>query len=157
MKRRETMSRLLKATSGIKGQGSGIYILWAIPIMFFLAGCLGDSVQKDIEAACSNKRINVALIVYEDAKEKYMEHMRTRSDGALNLAYHTAEDSIRVALSTKYCTDFSERIKSRATEVIMANKYLQRLAMTTMRDPDPGVAISIFGDKYRDIFKNDIN
>ena len=132
-------------------------LLVGVVLVFGLAGCFGENLQREIEAACSNKRIDVALVVYEDAKEKYIEHMRTRSDSSLNLAYHTAEDSIRVARSVRYCTDFSEKVKDRATDIILANKYLQRLAMSTMRDPDPGVAISIFGDKYRDIFENDIN
>ena len=126
-------------------------------LMLLLTGCVGEAVQNDLAAQCSEKRLKLAMIVYEDAKNQYMEHMQTRSDSALNMAFQTAADSIRVAKSSRYCTDFTDKIKARATDIILSNKYLQVLTVTTMRDADPGVAISIFGDKYREIFKNDIN
>ena len=150
------LKKLCDVAAEINPGRTGMW-MFVLAAQFLLAGCLGDGAQIDPSLACSEKRLNVALLVYEDAKQKYMEHIKTRSDSSLDLSYHTADDSIRVARSVRYCADFSETIKIRATDIILANKYLQRLAMSTMRDSDPSVAISLLGEEYREIYKNDIN
>ena len=132
------------------------HVLLVLALVLVLAGCVGETVDPNL-VSCSQRRLDVAVIAYEDAKEDYLKHLSTRSDVSLTHAFHTTDDAIRVARSVKFCGDFTKEIQDRATDIIWANRYLQQLIYTTMRDSDPGVAIGIFGNKYRDIFDNDIN
>ena len=44
-----------------------------------------------------------------------------------------------------------------ALELIRSNRRLRRLIRQNLRDRDPQMAIGVFGEEYREIFKNDIN
>ncbi len=38
----------------------------------------------------------------------------------------------------------------------MSNRLFQKLVVSNMRDQDPGVVVGLYGEEYREIFKNDI-
>ncbi len=64
---------------------------------------------------------------------------------------------MRLARSIRTCFDFDDDGKRRAIELIRANRVLRILVIRNLRDLDPQLAIGVFGDEYREIFKNDIN
>ena len=43
-----------------------------------------------------------------------------------------------------------------AIDLIRTNLLFQKLVVSNMRDQDPGVVVDLYGNEYREIFKNDI-
>ena len=110
-----------------------------------------------LEESCAQKRLSAAEISFEDAKEQFVQHFKLRSDTALRFAYQASLDSTRLASSIRSCFDFDRTYVQLARDLIRSNRILRRLVRTNLRDTDPQRAIGVFGDRYREIFKNDIN
>ncbi len=147
------------ATGCVKGKSrSGAGWSWLVAATLLLSSCglqFGQGLQEP--EVCSRKRLDAAIISYEDAKDQFEKHFATRTDTALIYAYHGSKDAVRLARSIRDCFDFEEIFKEEATELIKSNRMLQRLIVINLRDSDPQVAISLFSGQYRDIIKNDIN
>ena len=107
--------------------------------------------------SCVRKRLAAAVISYEDAKSQFAEHFKLRTDTSLRFAYQASVDSTRLALSIRSCFDFDRSFIPEARDVLRSNRIFRRLVRSNLRDPDPQQAIGVFGDQYREIFKNDIN
>lgn len=126
-------------------------------LLAFLAGCAGQFGPADGEATvCADRRINAAIISFEDAKGQFAEHFKVRSDTALVFAFQASVDSIRLARSVRRCFDFEREHRTSALNLIASNRALQGLIRKNFRDADAQIAIGLFGDQYREIFKNDI-
>ena len=109
------------------------------------------------DESCVQRRLDAAVISYEDAKSQFAEHFKLRTDTALRFAYQASVDSTRLARSIKSCFDFDRSFIPVARDLIRSNRILRRLVRSNLRDSDPQQAIGMFGDQYREIFKNDIN
>lgn len=118
-----------------------------------LGSCGGAGVRLP---DCADRRLNVSLAMYERAKEKMAVHFQQRVDSALNEAYQASQDSVLLARATRNCHDFDEVIRRQAIDLIKSNLLFQKLVVSNMRDQDPGVVVDLFGHRYREIFKNDI-
>jgi hypothetical protein len=122
------------------------------------SGCAPRFAARRLEEeSCTKKRLAAAAISYGEAKDQFAEHFKVRSDTALRYAYLASVDSVRLARSIRTCFDFTPGFKREAVELIRANRTLRVLIRINLRDPDPQVAIGIFGGQYREIFENDIN
>ena len=109
------------------------------------------------DESCVQKRLDAAVISYEDAKSQFAEHFKLRTDTSLRFAYQASVDSTRLARSIKTCFDFDRSFIPAAKDLLRSNRILRRLVRSNLRDPDPQQAIGVFGEQYREIFKNDIN
>ena len=126
-------------------------------LLVFLAGCAGQFGPAEGESMeCAQRRINAAIISFEDAKGQFAEHFKVRSDTTLVFAFQASVDSVRLARSVRNCFDFRREHRNSAVHLIASNRALQGLIMKNFRDADPQTAIGLFGDEYREIFKNDI-
>ena len=47
-------------------------------------------------------------------------------------------------------------MRRQAIHLIRTNLLFQKLVVSNMRDQDPGVVVDLYGNQYREIFKNDI-
>ncbi|HEX9844167.1 MAG TPA: hypothetical protein VGC20_15520 [bacterium] len=133
------------------------YTLWwsaLILLAVLAAGCAPS--QRVQGFACGERRLELAATFYEQAKSKLALHYKQRVDSALADAYHASQDSMLLAQATRNCFDFDEVIRRQAINVIKTNVLFQKLVVSNMRDQDPGVVIDLYGQDYRDIFKNDI-
>jgi len=129
-----------------------------LALLVAAGGCSPRFTSRRLEdQSCQSRRLNAAGITYEEAKEQFAEHFKVRSDTALRYAYLASADSVRLARSIRTCFDFTQGGKVRAIELVRANRVLRILIIRNLRDLDPQLAIGVFGDQYRDIFKNDIN
>lgn len=129
----------------------------AILLVMVLAQCATELGRRTGEQeTCAKRRFDAAVVSYEDAKRQFSEHFRGRNDSALVFAYHASVDSVRLTRSLAGCFDFTENYRRQGTELIRSNQVLQRLVVSNLRDADPGAAIALFGDDYRDFMKNDI-
>lgn len=125
--------------------------------LLVLSGCADTFTRtQQREASCVRSRLNAAEISYEDAKIQFAEHFKSRSDISLRFAYMASLDSSRLALSIRRCFDFDRTDTRQARSLLRSNRMLRGLVKINMRDSDPQLAIGIFGDQYREIFKNDI-
>ena len=126
--------------------------------MLALAGCVESFTVAQLQAeSCVKRRLDAAAIAYEDAKSQIEEHFKLRSDTSLRFAYQSSLDSSRLVRSIRSCFDFDRSLIPQAREMLRSNTILRRLVRANLRDNDAQQAIGIFGDRYREIFKNDIN
>lgn len=127
-------------------------------VLLMLASCSGTfSRTQRREESCVRNRLNAAAISYEDAKDFFAEHFRVRSDISLRFAYMASIDSSTLARSIRGCFDFDRAHIPEAKGILRSNRMLRVLVKSSMRDADAQQAIGIFGDQYREIFKNDID
>ncbi len=130
----------------------------AIVMLVLLAGCGPRFTLARIEdETCTEKRLKAAQVSLEESKGQFAEHFRLRNDLSLRYAYLGSVDSERLARSIRRCFDYLPEFKPRAIELIRANRSLRRLIVRNLRDLDPQLAVGVFDDHYREIFKNDIN
>ena len=126
-------------------------------LLVFLTGCAAQFGPAEGEATeCAGRRIDAAIISFEDAKGQFAEHFKVRSDTALVFAFQASVDSVRLARSVRKCFDFEMGHRTFALNLIASNRALQGLIRKNFRDADAQIAIGLFGDEYREIFKNDI-
>lgn len=118
-----------------------------------LSACTGTRVQP---VFCAEKRLNLALDLYDKAREQLAIHYRQRSDSTLGTAFRASQDAVILARSSRNCLDFDEVTRRQAIDLIRTNLLFQKLVVSNMRDQDPGVVIDLYGARYREIFKNDI-
>ncbi len=129
-----------------------------LAMLVFLAGCGPRfSVTRIEDDTCAEKRLKAAKVSLEESKNQFAEHFRLRSDLSLRYAYLGSVDSERLARSIRRCFDYQPDLKPRAIDLIRANRRLRRLIARNLRDLDPQLAIGVFDEQYREIFKNDIN
>lgn len=105
---------------------------------------------------CGERRLELAAAFYDQAKAQLALHYKQRTDAALSDAYYASQDAILLARATRNCIDFDEVIRRQAIDLIKTNLLFQKLVVSNMRDQDPGVVIDLYGEEYREIFKNDI-
>lgn len=123
-----------------------------------VSACTGEpGTPLGARDACADRRLQAAVISYEDAKSEFAEHFKGRSDVALVYAFHASQDSERLARALGQCFDFDANHRTAGIELIRSNQILQTLIVTNLRDSDPGVVIALFGEDYRDFIKNDIH
>ena len=118
-----------------------------------LGSCSGAGVRAPV---CADRRMNLSLAMFERAKDKMAVHFQQRVDSALNEAYQDSQDSMLLAQATRNCHDFDEVIRRQAIDLIKSNLLFQKLVVSNMRDQDPGVVVDLYGNRYREIFKSDI-
>jgi hypothetical protein len=130
----------------------------ALLALLALSGCADTFTRGQLrEVSCVRSRLNAAEISYEDAKNQFAEHFKSRGDSSLRFAYMASIDSSRLALSIRRCFDFDRSDIPEAKSILRSNRVFRRLVKNNLRDSDPQQAIGIFGDQYREIFKNDID
>ena len=136
-----------------------ICILPGLLVISLALSACGDVFTRTqlLEESCVRVRLSAAAISYQDAKALFVEHFKVRSDRSLRFAYMASLDSSRLAVSIKGCFDFDRSFVNEAKSILRSNRVLRKLVKNTMRDSDAQLAIGIFGDEYREIFKNDIN
>ena len=142
--------------AGRRVRGGALAVL--VAGMLVLAGCVDSfTVAQLQEESCVKRRLDAAAIAYDDAKSQIEEHFKVRSDTSLRFAYQSSLDSSRLVRSIRNCFDFDRSLIPQAREMLRSNSILRRLVRANLRDNDAQQAIGIFGDRYREIFKNDIN
>ncbi len=136
-----------------RGQRAGIgFALLALSAML-LAGCGG---QRVVLEACSDRRIDLSMAMFEQAKDKLALHFQQRVDTALSESYQASQDSVLLARATRNCHDFDAVVRRQAIDLIKSNLLFQKLITSNMRDQDPGVVVDLYGARYREIFRSDI-
>ena len=133
-------------------------VRWVLPAALvaglLLAGCVGARTRAPV--FCGERRMDQALLAYDQAKEHLAIHYQNRSDSSLGLAYRASQDAIFLARASRNCYDFDQVMRRQAINLIKTNLLLQKLVVSNMRDQDPSVVIDLYGPRYREIFKNDI-
>lgn len=147
-----------RAWRGIGSPGAAGLLGAVLAVLLVFSGC-GRSIQRRQigDDSCVRSRLNGAVIAYEDAKLRFAEHFKVRSGTALRFAYMASQDSSRLALSIRGCFDFQRGHIGEARAIMRSNRVLRQLVRNNLRDSDAQQAIGIFGDQYREIFKNDID
>ena len=129
-----------------------------LAVLLVFSGC-GDVFTRTPlrEESCVRDRLTASAVAYDDAKSHFVQHYKARSDTSLRFSYMSSVDSSRLALSIRGCFDFDRSFVTEARSILRSNRLLRQLVRNNLRDSDPQQAIGIFGDQYRDIFKNDID
>lgn len=132
--------------------------LLVLPAVLALVLALGACAPTEPRPAfsCGARRLELASAYYDLAREKLALHYRRRVDQALAEAYHASQDAVLLARATRNCIDFDEVVRRQAIDLIKSNLLFQKLVVSNMRDQDPGVVIDLYGSRYREIFKSDI-
>ena len=127
----------------------------AVLLTASLVACapVGRDMQR---GSCSERRLNLASSLYERAREQLAIHFEQRMDSALGEAYQSSQDAVTLARATVGCRDFDPLVRRQAIDLIRTNLLFQKLVVSNMRDQDPGVVVDLYGNQYREIFKNDI-
>lgn len=136
-----------------RGQHAGFALALLAVTALFLAGC---NAQRVVLEPCGDRRIDLSMAMFEQAKEKLALHFKQRVDTALSESYQASQDSVLLARATRNCHDFDAVVRRQAIDLIKSNLLFQKLITSNMRDQDPGVVVDLYGARYRDIFKNDI-
>ena len=134
----------------------GLAALAALALGLASCGARFSQAQRLAES-CADIRLEAAGMSFADAKGRFAEHFKLRADVSLRFAYYASVDSARLARSVRRCFDFEPAHRVLAGELIRSNRRLRRLIRQNLRDRDPQMAIGVFGEEYREIFKNDIN
>ena len=138
--------------------GAGLLFRVAVPAVLLaallLAGCA--PAPRGPTFSCGLRRLELASAYYDVAREKMALHFRQRVDQALTEAYHASQDAVLLARASRNCPDFDELVRRNALDLIKSNLLFQKLVVSNMRDQDPGVVIDLYGARYREIFKSDI-
>ena len=130
---------------------------WALPAALVLVAILaGCAARVRAPVYCGERRIDLAMLAYDQAKEQLAIHYKNRTDSALGAAYRSSQDSVFLARASRGCYDFDAVMRRQAINLIKTNLLFQKLVVSNMRDQDPGVVIDLYGPRYREIFKNDI-
>lgn len=139
--------------------GTGAYrrLIMAV-VVVSMVGMLGAacSVRRVELPACSDRRLDLAFALFDQAREKMALHFKQRVDSALGEAYQASSDSVLLARATRNCHDFDAVVRRHAIDLIKSNILFQKLITSNMRDQDSGVVVDLYGPRYREIFKNDI-
>lgn len=136
-----------------RGQRAGIGLALLALSAMLLAGC---GAKRVVLEECSDRRIDLSMAMFEQAKDKLALHFQQRVDTALSESYQASQDSVLLARATRNCHDFDAVVRRQAIDLIKSNLLFQKLITSNMRDQDPGVVVDLYGPRYRDIFKNDI-
>ncbi len=136
-----------------RGKRAGIGFMLLAVTALFLAGC---GAKRVVLPACSDRRIDLSIAMFEQAKEKLMLHFQQRVDTALSESYQASRDSVLLARATRNCHDFDAVVRRQAIDLIKSNLLFQKLITSNMRDQDPGVVVDLYGSRYREIFRSDI-
>jgi hypothetical protein len=139
--------------AGGRRRGAGGILTVLLLATLVLAGCAGKSA---LPVFCAEQRINLAMDMFDRAKEHLAIHYQQRTDSTLGLAYRASQDAVTLARASRRCRDFDRVLRRQAINLIRTNLLFQKLVVSNMRDQDPGVVIDIYGPGYREIFKNDI-
>ena len=131
--------------------GMGLVLLAVTALL--LAGC---GVKRVVLPACSDRRIDLSMAMFDQAKDKLALHFQQRVDSALSESYQASQDSVLLARATRNCHDFDAVVRRQAIDLIKSNLLFQKLITSNMRDQDPGVVVDLYGPRYREIFRNDI-
>ncbi len=134
-------------------------LLW-LPVLLagllLLAACAPP--PRSLGLPCGERRLQLAGVLYQQARDHLAEHFTRRTDASLGDAFYASRDSVILARATRNCFDFDEVVRRQAVDLIKANLLFQKLVVSNMRDQDPGVVVDLYGRGYREmeIFKNDI-
>lgn len=140
------------------GWGAVLGVLGLAVLAIGLASCRTRFSQAQLLAqSCADRRLEAASVSFEESKVRFVEHFKLRADTSLRFAFYASVDSVRLARSVARCFDFEASHRVLAVELIRSNRRLRRLIRQNLRDRDPQMAIGVFGEEYREIFKNDIN
>lgn len=133
-----------------------VFLLNAALLLALITGIAGCSSAHTLGPACAGRRLDSAIAYYEGAKTQLSRHFQSHSDTALVHAFYASQDSIIEARGVPECLDAGIGSKRIARKVLLANRYIRGVIVSNLRDSDPGILISIFGSRYRSLFKNDI-
>ena len=136
-----------------RGQRAGMVLALLVLSAMLLAGCGAKRVALE---ACSDRRIDLSMAMFEQAKDKLALHFQQRVDTALSESYQASQDSVLLARATRNCHDFDAVVRRQAINLIKSNLLFQKLITSNMRDQDPGVVVDLYGPRYREIFRSDI-
>ncbi len=144
-----------KCTANRDGRTRGCGGIFPVLLLaaLVLAGCGGQIAPPEF---CAERRISLAMDMFDRAKEHLAIHYKQRTDSNLGVAYRASQDAVTLARASRRCRDFDLVIRRQAIDLIRTNQLFQKLVVSNMRDQDPGVVIDIYGPQYREIFKNDI-
>jgi hypothetical protein len=107
--------------------------------------------------SCSNRRLNVAASLYEEAKDYLTSHFKERDHLSPLYAYYASVDAEELTRTIRFCDDFNDVAKERGANLIRAARVLRRVILLNMRDPDPMVMMHVLGGEYEEVFKSDIH
>lgn len=141
-------------TGGVRQNRWWIWGLLLVGLLV-LQGCAADRLNT-VRRSCAKDRMLLAYELQNEAKAQLAFYFKQRSESNLSYAYHASKDSMLVARSVRSCFDFNRNVKREALDIIRINRLMQKLVVSNMRDQDPGMVAGLFGDQYREIFKNDI-
>ncbi|MDH4122094.1 MAG: hypothetical protein OEV94_10355 [Deltaproteobacteria bacterium] len=124
-----------------------------------LGGCLlAPQAKSPVPmGACAPLALYQASVLYEDAKVQMAKYYKMRADENLLNAYYWSEDAMNLSLSAKSCPDYDADSAKQAKDLYFTARMLRGLAHMNMRDTDPWVTTGLYGQGYREIFKNDIH
>ncbi|MDH5752520.1 MAG: hypothetical protein OEZ59_08895 [Deltaproteobacteria bacterium] len=126
-------------------------------ILAMLAGCTPQQlIRQGPGQTCAEERMSLAYALYNEARGQLAQHFRTRTESSLEKAFQASVDSSLLARTARNCESFDLLIKREAINLIRINRLFQTLVISNMRDQDPGVVAGLYGDEYREIFRNDI-
>ena len=134
-------------------QKTGMALALLAVMALFLSGC---GVKRVALPACSDRRLDLAVAMFDQARAKLTLHFRQRVDTALSESYQASQDSVLLARATRNCHDFDAVVRRQAIDLIKSNLLFQKLITSNMRDQDPGVVVDLYGSRYREIFRSDI-
>ena len=148
--------------AAIRKQGRAVAARTALLAALVLCGPLLSSCLDQLElvpqapVSCSNRRLDIAAGLHDQAKHLLDTHFRERDNLSLLYAYYASVDAEELTRTIRLCDDFGAQARERGTGLIRATRILRRVVVVNMRDPDPMVMIHLLGTQYDDVFKTDI-
>jgi hypothetical protein len=94
----------------------------------------------------------MAQQLFQAARSNLVKHYKERSPAALNAAYNFAGDSILAARAARSCRDADSASRNAALNLMRMSAQLRSVALSTMRDPDAQVAVTLLQEQYNEVF-----
>jgi hypothetical protein len=118
-----------------------------------LMGCSIPEPQGNRQlVSCSQLRLDASQRLFEASRTSIVKYYKERGASSLNAAYNFASDAIQVARATRNCRDFDRSVRGAALNLIRMSTQMEQLAVSTMRDPDSQIAVTLLQEQYAEAF-----
>jgi len=120
---------------------------------WLLMGCSSAEPQVYRQpASCARERLISTQLLFQAARSNLAKHYKERSPATLNAAYNFASDAIALGRASRTCRDSDPGSRAAALNLMRMSAQLRSLALSTMRDPDAQVAVTLLQEQYGEVF-----
>ena len=117
-----------------------------------LMGCSSSQPVSREPVSCARDRLVSTQQLFQAARSNMAKHYKERGAATLNAAYNFASDAIAFGRASRACRDADRGTRAAALNLMRMSAQLRSLALSTMRDPDAQIAVTLLQEQYSEVF-----